>query len=45
MSTPSESEILDLIDRKEFRKRQKEFRAKHEEHYAQVMKIEREKKL
>ena len=44
MSTTSENESLDLIDRKEFRRRQKEFRAKHAEHYAQVMKIVREKK-
>ncbi len=43
MSTNSENEPLNMIDRKEFRKRQKEFRAKHAEHYAQSMKIVRER--
>ncbi len=43
MSTKSEHKNLDLIDRKEFRRRQKEFRAKHAEHYAQSMNFVRER--
>ena len=44
MSTNSENETLNMIDRKEFRRRHKEFSARHAEHYAQIMKIVREKK-
>jgi len=33
----------DMIDRKEFRKRQKAFRAKHAEHYAQSMNVVKER--
>jgi len=40
MATKSEN---DMIDRREFRKRQNAFRAKHVEHYAQSMKIVRER--
>lgn len=44
MSTTSENDKLDLIDRKEFKRRQKEFMAKHAKDFGQVMKIVREKK-
>ncbi len=43
MSNNSENETLNMIDRKEFRKRQKAFRAKHAEHFAQTMNFVRER--
>ena len=44
MSDISETDELDLIDRKEFKRRNKEFMAKHAEDMGQIMKIVRDKK-
>jgi len=44
MSNISETDEVDLIDRKEFKRRNKEFMAKHAEDMGQIMKIVRDKK-